>query len=154
MIHWHPWLTDSFHWIVLLGKINNSFKDEYNKLPQIQLFDFVDQQTMGRLYYQVDVSICRGGSTTLVEQRLFHIKQIIVPIPWTHDQLSNATRMVNRHQEILVHQDWKDRHEKVVQILDTLKEFRKTPPSYESLQGEIKQPVDTILKEILDSIRL
>ena len=63
---------------------------------------------MGELYIKADISICRGGSTTLVEQHSFGIKQIIIPIPWTHDQAGNAAFFVKEYADIVLDQNKKD----------------------------------------------
>jgi len=64
---------------------------------------------MGELYVRSDISICRGGSTTLVEQHIFGIKQIIIPIPWTHDQAGNAAFFVKEYADIVLDQNKRDR---------------------------------------------
>jgi UDP-N-acetylglucosamine:LPS N-acetylglucosamine transferase len=51
------------------------------------------------------VAIARGGTTSLAEQQLFGLKKVIVPIPWTHDQLKNAQYYVKTYDDILVRQD-------------------------------------------------
>lgn len=77
---------------------------------------------MGDLYARADISICRGGSTSLVEQHTFGIKQIIIPIPWTHDQMSNAEFFVKEYGDVVVDQNkgnWKEElKDKLKELLD------------------------------------
>jgi UDP-N-acetylglucosamine:LPS N-acetylglucosamine transferase len=53
-----------------------------------------------------DICICRGGTTSLAEMQIFGIRKIIVPLPITHDQTSNAQYYVDHHSDIMVLQDY------------------------------------------------
>ena len=59
---------------------------------------------MGELFAICDIAITRGGTTSLAEQNLYDIKQIIVPIPRTHDQYDNAKRYVQHKKDIMIDQ--------------------------------------------------
>ncbi len=133
LFHAHPDLYKEFNWVILLGALNASFRKEYERYSSVVIYDFVDQKQMGALYQEADVSICRGGSTTLFEQQLFGINQIIIPIPWTHDQYKNAEEFVKIHGHVLVDQTKPNRYEDL---------YRAVVPQ----QWHIKENVD--LKEI------
>ena len=60
---------------------------------------------MGELLSMCDVAITRAGTTSLAEEKLFGLKLIMIPIPWTHDQLRNAEYYEKHHGDILVKQD-------------------------------------------------
>ncbi|HMY80906.1 MAG TPA: glycosyltransferase [Candidatus Absconditabacterales bacterium] len=140
------------HRIILLGKLNQGFKSSYEELIQqghsIDLHEYVDQQTMKKLYIQSDLSICRGGTTTLVEQQLFGIKQIIIPIPRTHDQLTNAHHFVSAYGDILIKQTNTNRK----QILDTtLKyyhDYHKQPLDIKTIYNTINQGKQHIIESL------
>jgi UDP-N-acetylglucosamine:LPS N-acetylglucosamine transferase len=113
--------------IIILGKLNLSFLSDYQKFQHIELYEQVDQKTMGKLYLQADLSICRGGVTTLVEQQLFNIKQLIIPIPWTHDQFTNAEYFAKTNGDFLIDQDQSNRVDKIYSLINNLKDFKKNP---------------------------
>lgn len=104
-----------FH--VILGTENLSFMERFTKFDFVQVYSFVDQKTMGNLLVKCDVSITRGGTTSLAEQEIFGIKKIIIPIPRTHDQLKNAQYYQRTYWDVLVEQwdpDFKELFENAV----------------------------------------
>lgn len=141
-------LLDSFHWVVLLGKLNKNFRVHYEQYPQITVHDFVDQMLMGRLYRDADISICRGGSTTLMEQQLFGIYQIIIPIPWTHDQFLNGEFFVKTYGHVLVDQTKPFRSAILGDILLSKTKYHKPPVHIQ----DVVQQVTTTKDRILDSL--
>ena len=87
---------------------------------------------------QTDVSVCRGGSTSLVEQHLFGIKQIIIPIPRTHDQAGNAQFFAKEYGDIVLDQQKSDREKELLDILHNLKEWKKPALDLASLGKSIQ----------------
>jgi len=79
---------------------NQSFS--FPEKADIYWLGFCSQQDMSKLLSIVDLSITRGGTTSLAEQQLYNIKKIIVPISWTHDQYANADRYRYKHHDIIV----------------------------------------------------
>lgn len=142
-------LCAQFDRIVLLGRMNTSFRPHYEHYPYVKLYEFVDQKTLWKLYYQADSSICRGGSTTLVEQHLFGIRQIIVPIPWTHDQSTNAEYFVRQYDDCIVRQHGKQWYQDLEHILDTLTTYHKDRVNIHALDDQIQQPLQQIIKAVL-----
>ena len=98
-------IVDKFDRKILVGMINQEFADKYKKYNNVEVINFADQKTMGQLYQISDIGICRSGSTTLAEQHLFNIKQIIVPIPWTHDQFDNASYFNDKYNDTVIDQN-------------------------------------------------
>jgi UDP-N-acetylglucosamine:LPS N-acetylglucosamine transferase len=94
-----------FH--IILGTKNSNLGIYFNSMTNVCIYDFIDQKTMGALLDLCDVAVTRGGTTSLAEQQLFGIKKIIIPIPWTHDQLKNGLYYKKIHDDILVRQDSK-----------------------------------------------
>lgn len=98
-------IRNSFEWKISLGKLNEDMKERFEKLWNIEVFDFLSQSEMWKMYMESDICITRGGTTSLAEQKLFGIKSIIVPLPRTHDQKGNAEYYVNRYGDVMVDQN-------------------------------------------------
>ena len=90
---------------MILGTKNTGLRNIFESLQNVTCYDFVAQEEMGELLSLCDVAITRAGTTSLEEQKLFGLKMVIIPIPWTHDQLKNAEYYVTHHHDILVKQD-------------------------------------------------
>ena len=145
----YPELVKNFSWTVLLGKLNLDFKKEYEKYPEIRVVEFADQVLMGSLYLSNDVSICRAGSTSLVEQHIFGLKQIIVPIPWTHDQSKNAQYFASNYQDIIIDQQQVDWSSKLYQSIISLQSFKKNRPELSKISQQIQEGKQKIIQTIL-----
>lgn len=113
----YPLLTQDYCRTILLGRLNIWYKSSYEQLREVVLYEYVDQTIMGELYWKADISICRGGSTTLVEQHIFNIRQIIIPIPWTHDQAGNASFFETTYWDIVIDQSKKGWSKKLYQSI-------------------------------------
>ncbi|MBP7062019.1 hypothetical protein KA037_03800 [Patescibacteria group bacterium] len=59
---------------------------------------------MSALCHLADIAITRAGTTSLAELKLYNLKLIIIPIPWTHDQKDNALRYNKQHEDIVLDQ--------------------------------------------------
>lgn len=145
-------LTERFHWIVLLGVLNAWFASDYKKYPNIELYDFIDQTAMGDLYARADISVCRGGSTSLVEQHTFGIKQIIIPIPWTHDQMSNAEFFVKEYGDILLDQNIPHRWDELWNNLKKLVGYKKQKLNVENTVKKLARGREEIVKCIISRL--
>ena len=98
----------------------------FDKFDCVHAYDFVSQKEMGELCNMCDIAITRGGTTALAEQKLYDIKQIIVPIPRTHDQYDNAKRYVRVHNDILINQRDDDFESQLAKAIKYYKGFKKT----------------------------
>jgi UDP-N-acetylglucosamine:LPS N-acetylglucosamine transferase len=112
------------------------------------VFDFLSQKEMGELYQISDICLARGGTTSLAEQKLFNIKSLIVPIPRTHDQLDNAKRYVQHHQDILLDQTSPSFLSDMEKAFLSLRHYKK-PPLQDNIFTKIQQAKKLIWKEIL-----
>ena len=142
-------LLEKFHWTVLLGKLNKNFRVHYEQYPQIMVYDFADQKLMGKLYCDADISICRGGSTTLMEQQLFGIHQIIIPIPWTHDQFLNGEFFAKTYGHTLIDQTKPFRSAALGDILLSKTKYRKQPVQIQDVVQQVTATKDRILDSLL-----
>lgn len=64
-----------------------------------------DQASMGWLYRHADRVIMRAGTTSLAEAKIFDLPLVMVPLPITHDQYSNARYYVETYQDLLIDQE-------------------------------------------------
>ncbi|MEI7562807.1 MAG: glycosyltransferase [bacterium] len=124
----------------------------FAKFSNVHIKGFVTQQEMGMLYNLCDIAITRGGTTSLAEQKLFDIKQIIIPIPRTHDQYDNAQWYVDHHQDIMINQRDKGFDINIINALIKLRTFQKKPQKKEK-QLLVAQAKDAIWKSIFSSIK-
>jgi UDP-N-acetylglucosamine:LPS N-acetylglucosamine transferase len=88
----------------VLGLLNEELASQFESLPSVRVYTFLSQTEMGHLYNDCDIAITRGGTTSLAEQKLYDMKQIIIPIPRTHDQYDNAKRYVHHHKDMMIDQ--------------------------------------------------
>jgi len=63
---------------------------------------FCSQKDMSTVLSLSDMSITRGGTTSLAEQQLFNLKKIIIPISWTHDQYANAVYYHQKYHDVVI----------------------------------------------------
>jgi len=84
----------------------------------------------------------------LAEQKLYNIKQIIIPIPWTHDQYDNAQWYVDHYKDIMLSQKDIAFEEKLTSALMKLRTFNKKD-SKKNKQAQISRTKEIIVKTIL-----
>lgn len=94
------------------------------------------------------MAITRAGTTSLAEQELFDLQLVMIPIPWTHDQLQNARRYVEHKKGILIQQD---DPEFIAQLTSTLRSLvgYKKGASKRDLLVEITTAKQVILDAML-----
>jgi UDP-N-acetylglucosamine:LPS N-acetylglucosamine transferase len=141
-------LRDSFHYHIILGKLNEDLKQIFKKYPSVTTYDFLSQSDMWILYQHCDISLTRGWTTSLAEQKLFNLKSIIVPIPRTHDQKLNAERYVKNFNDIIVEQSTPTTSEDLYNALISLIDYHKPEISI-NIHKEIWKAKHTILDHLL-----
>mgnify|MGYP002776062232 CR=1 FL=1 len=72
----------SFDVCVVLGLKNIGLRSQFTK-AHVKTIDFANIQELWELYNWADIAITRWSATTLGELDIFHIKKIIVPLPWS-----------------------------------------------------------------------
>gem|GEM_PF-921287 len=90
--------------MVILGKLNTSYKKKFEQYMNVTTYDFLNHHELARLFEIADVTITRGSATTLAEMEYFDLPKVIVPLP-SHDQPLNAKWYANQHGDIVVAQD-------------------------------------------------
>lgn len=121
---------------------------DFEVFPNVHTVGFISQREMGELYAMCDISITRWGTTSLAEQKLYNIKQIIIPIPWTHDQYDNAQWYVDHYKDIMLSQKDIAFEEKLTSALMKLRTFNKKD-SKKNKQAQISRTKEIIVKTIL-----
>ena len=128
-------------------------KKLYECLSCVTTYDFLSQSDMWILYQHCDISLTRGWTTSLAEQKLFNLKSIIVPIPRTHDQKLNAERYVKNFNDIMVEQSKPSTAKNLLNALFSLKDYHK-PKISTDIHKEIWKAKHTILDELLNSLKV
>ena len=130
---------------------NEKWKTYYNISNNINIYTFVDQKKMWELLYISDISICRWGTTTLAEQKLFDIKQLIIPIPRTHDQANNAKYYETHFNDIYIAQDKNTNilGDNIYNEIVWLNKFCKRKPDLDKIKSEIQIAKKIICDEIV-----
>lgn len=127
----HKTLTESqslktdFIFFLVLWVLNKDIKTLFNNLDNVHTFDFVSQKEMWTLCYLSDIAITRAGTTSLAEQKLYDMKLLMIPIPWTHDQYDNADYYVKKYWDIMIDQRDEQFLTKLWMTIRKFKSFKK-----------------------------
>lgn len=121
ILQFNPDLWLWYEFFVVLWLVNNDMLTDFDKFSCVHSYGFVSQKKMWELYNICDIAITRGGTTSLAEQKLYDIKQIIIPIPRTHDQYDNAKWYVRYHNDSMINQRDDDFE---VQLANAIKHFK------------------------------
>lgn len=97
--------VSNYHIIVIRGLLNREYVFQSSDRVAMTMLDFADQATLATLYQYCDIAITRAGTTSLAEQKLRDMKLCMIPLPWTHDQLTNARYYVQEYGDDLIVQD-------------------------------------------------
>lgn len=147
----HKDLFKSYEIFLILWKENTESKKLFSQFKNVHIFDFISQSEMGLLLRHCDLSLTRAGTTSLAEQKLFNLKIIMVPIPWTHDQYDNAKYYVKHFDDILLDSKSPSYMAEMLSIFDQHKNFKKDFVEKDIL-AEISVAKDRIVKELLQEI--
>lgn len=145
----NPELQTAFDFFIVLGLLNEELASQANSLPSIRVYTFLSQTEMGHLYNDCDIAITRGGTTSLAEQKLYDMKQIIIPIPRTHDQYDNARRYVHHYKDMMIDQRDVGFEVKLTKALFKLRTFKKKE-SKKDRQAVISKAKEIIVRSILN----
>lgn len=143
ILEFTPDLSSGYEFFIVLGLVNTDMLTLFDKFPHVHSYGFVSQKEMGELYNICDIAITRGGTTSLAEQKLYDMKQIIVPIPRTHDQYDNAKWYVRCHNDIMINQRDNDFEFQLANAIKHFKGFKKI------LQQKDKKAIISHAKKII-----
>lgn len=125
ILEFTPDLASGYEFFIVLWLVNAEMSTLFDKFPYVHTYGFVSQKQMGELYNKCDIAITRGGTTSLAEQKLYDIKQIIIPIPRTHDQYDNAKWYVRYHNDSMINQRDTDFEFQLTNAIKHFKWFKK-----------------------------
>jgi len=121
ILEFTPELQSGYEFHIVLGLANTEISTHFDKFDYVHTYGFLSQKEMGELYNICDITITRGGTTSLAEQKLYDMKQIIIPIPRTHDQYDNAKWYVRYYNDSIINQ--RD-HDFELQLANAIKHFK------------------------------
>lgn len=144
--------TKEFNFFVILWVKNMNFAEAFSKYFNVKTFDFVSQKQLGYVCNLSDLSITRGGWTSMAEQKLFDIKLIIIPTPftWWNHQYYNWVNFKENYWDILIEQN-DNLYSNLITELKPFKWYKKSSSS-ENLEEKIIEPAKTILEEMKKEI--
>lgn len=140
------WSVSNCHFHVILGTQNQEMGKIFEIYSNVTVYEFVNQKSMGELLALCDVAITRGGTTSLAEQQLFGLKKIIIPIPWTHDQMKNGLYYQEHHGDVVLDQMDSDYQHLFETTIDEYKIFKKW--KYSNPQEVVSATKETITKKL------
>ena len=149
VLHQNRIFAEWFHYHIILWKLNEWLGDIFSGLKNVTTYDFLSQSDMWKLYKHCDISLTRGWTTSLAEQKLFNLRSIIVPIPRTHDQKLNAEWYVKKFNDILVEQSKPTTESDLENALKFLLDYRK-PKITKDIHKEIGKAKEIILSYLLN----
>ncbi len=147
ILEFTPELQSGYEFFIVLWLFGNEMSTLFDKFHHVHTYGFISQKDMGELYNRCDIAITRGGTTSLAEQKLYDMKQIIIPIPRTHDQYDNAKWYVRRHNDIMINQRDHDFESQLGNAIKHFKGFKKV-----RLQKDKKTLISHAKKIIRDTI--
>ncbi len=65
---------------IVLGEKNMHFREDFKKFPNTLVHDFLTQKRLWKILKNTDISVSRGGATSLAEYNAFWIHSIIIPL--------------------------------------------------------------------------
>ena len=143
----NPRLHEHFHFIVIGWVANPEIKKYFSGFEGVTICDYVSQADMAALCHLADIAITRAGTTSLAELKLYNIKLIMIPIPWTHDQKHNALRYHKKYDDIILDQKKHNFTSTLDFILQQHKGFHKSPYTPDNMTS-IATTKHTIAKAI------
>ena len=111
---------------IILWEKNFHFKEKFEKLENVTIYDFVSQRKMWEIYRDTDIAITRWWATTLWELAFFWIHSIIIPLEWSawNHQEKNAHYFAKNFWSDILKQD--DLYDKLPKKLNSYIELRKS----------------------------
>ena len=141
-------IYSNYEIFLVLWKENQDLKPKFDSFKNVYTFDFVSQQDMGLLLKYCDMSLTRAWTTSLAEQKLYNLKIVMVPIPWTHDQYDNAKFYVEHYDDILLDSNDSNYKENMLSIFTQYQKFKKEKVTKDIL-AEISVAKDKIVQALI-----
>nr|MDD3720626.1 glycosyltransferase [Candidatus Gracilibacteria bacterium] len=134
-----PDLEDiKFH--VILGEKNMHFRNDFKAFPNVIAHDYVTQKRLGKIYKTIDISITRGGATTLWELNNFGIHAIIIPLTESanNHQIENAKYFKEKFGSDIIYES-NNMGLEIFRLLQKYKELRKVGLNLDNFFDPLKK---------------
>lgn len=142
-------IFSNYEIFLVLWKENYDLRPKFDSFKNVYVFDFLSQQDMWIVLKYCDMSLTRAGTTSLAEQKLFDIKIVMVPIPWTHDQYDNAKFYVQKYDDILLDSTDENYEKNMLDIFTKYQNFKKESTNKDIL-SEISVAKEKIVQTLLN----
>ncbi len=134
-----------FTFVVIGGILSQNLQKLFEPYENVIVLDFLEQDELRVCYQFCDIAITRAGTTSLAEQKLRDMLLLMVPIPRTHDQKTNAERYARQYTDILIEQN-DALGEQLTTVLATLQNYHKTSHNTTKTRTNIIQkPKQTLI---------
>lgn len=146
------YIKENYNLYIILWTSNIELKNEFDKIDPnkeyINTYEFLNQKEIWILYNISDIAITRWWATSLAEQKLFWIKLIIIPLPftWWNHQYYNWKYYEENYFDILINQDEK-MEVKIKENFEKFKWYKKEEKDIEYNLLNIN--IDKIIEEII-----
>ena len=140
-------IYSNYEIFLVLWKENQDLKPNFDSLKNVHTFDFLSQQDMWLLLKYCDISLTRAWTTSLAEQKLYNLKIVMVPIPWTHDQYDNAKFYVEQYDDILLDSNDPNYKENMLSIFTKYQNFKK-----ETIKKDILSEISVAKQKITEAL--
>ncbi|MDD2565572.1 MAG: UDP-N-acetylglucosamine--N-acetylmuramyl-(pentapeptide) pyrophosphoryl-undecaprenol N-acetylglucosamine transferase [Candidatus Gracilibacteria bacterium] len=93
-----------FNLFVVLGSLNINLKKDFEKIPNCEVFEFINQTQLASILSISDIAVTRAGATSLAELEAFNISQIIIPLKESanNHQYYNALEYSEKKGEVMI----------------------------------------------------
>lgn len=100
-------ISQNFNIFIVLWTKNIEFKEKLKDYKNIEMFEFLNQNELWYLYNICDIWITRWWATSLEEQKIFWLKLIIIPLPytWWNHQYFNWLYYQKTYWDIVLNQN-------------------------------------------------
>jgi UDP-N-acetylglucosamine--N-acetylmuramyl-(pentapeptide) pyrophosphoryl-undecaprenol N-acetylglucosamine transferase len=118
--------TQEFQFHIILWTRNAHLADAFKSFSHVHTYPYLRVDEVASLCAYCDLSLTRGGVTSLAEQQLFGIKKGIVPLPftWGNHQEFNARRYVENCGDACILQNIQ-LQQQLADFLDRYRHFKK-----------------------------
>lgn len=100
-----PDIYRAYTFVVIGGILSKDVDTLFSLYDNVIVLDFLTPAQLTLCYQYCDIALTRAGTTSLAEQKLRDMLLIMVPIPRTHDQSTNAQRYVEHYGDIMIKQN-------------------------------------------------
>jgi UDP-N-acetylglucosamine:LPS N-acetylglucosamine transferase len=143
-----PDIYNEYTFIVIGGLLSKDLNKLFASYENVIVLDFLSPKELSLCYQYCDIALTRAGTTSLAEQKLRDMLLIMVPIPWTHDQTTNAQRYIEHYGDIMIEQNEALSHQLDI-VFTALRAYRKTTKhNHTSRLNTIRKPKEKLIQTL------